>query len=429
MKKIRKDLSAQGLIKAIYNKFKKIKDPQNRNGKISIVDCLMSCFAIFSLKYPSLLQYEIETKNPRCIENIKKLYLVKNPPSDTYMRERLDLIDPKLLRPAFKKIFSLIQRGKDLESYQYFDGYHLVSVDGTGHFSSEKVYCENCCEKHHKNGTTSYYHQMLAAVIVHPEKKQVIPLCPEAIQKKDGQTKNDCERNASKRLLEDLRREHPHLKIMIIEDALASNAPHIKLIEKLSMKYIIGVKPKDHEYLFDWVKHSEKTEFEYIDEKGTHHKFNFVNEVPLNYENSDLKVNFLEYWETDKKGKVKHFSWVTNIKITINNVSKIMKGGRARWKVENETFNTLKNQGYQFEHNFGHGKENLCSVMGLIMLLVFLVDQTQLLCCKLFQHARDTERTFYSLWGTMKYMFKFFYLTAWEDFIYCIAHKEVPDTS
>ena len=429
MKIIRKHLSAEGLIKIIYNKFKKIKDPQNRNGKISILDCLMSCFAIFSLKYPSLLKYEIERKSPQSTENIKKLYFIKNPPSDTYMRERLDLIDPKLLKPAFKKIFSLIQRGKDLESYQYLNGYYLISPDGTGHFSSEKIQCKNCCEKHHKNGTKTYYHQMIGAAIVHPEKKQVIPLCPEPILKKDGNVKNDCERNASKRFLEDLRREHPHLKIIIIEDGLASNAPHIKLIKKLDMKYIIGAKPKDHEYLFDWVKHSEKNEFEYIDEKGTHHKFEFVNDVPLNYKNSDLKVNFLEYWEVDKKGKKKHFSWITNITITINNVIQIMKGGRARWKTENETFNTLKNQGYHFEHNFGHGQENLCSVMGLMMMLAFLIDQTQLLCCKLFQRARKTEVTFYSLWEVMRSMFKFFYLTSWEYFIYCIAHKEIPNTS
>ncbi|NGX53264.1 MAG: hypothetical protein KR126chlam5_01577 [Candidatus Anoxychlamydiales bacterium] len=106
-----------------------------------------------------------------------------------------------------------------------------------------------------------------------------------------------------------------------------------------------------------------------------------------------------------------------------------MKGGRARWKIENETFNTLKNQGYQFEHNFGHSKKNLCSVMGIIMLLAFLVDQMQLLCCKLFQHARTTTRTFYNLWETMRAMFKFFYLTNWESFIYCLTNMEIPNTS
>jgi len=216
---------------------------------------------------------------------------------------------------------------------------------------------------------------------------------------------------------------------MIVEDALAANAPHIKLIENLSMKYIIGVKPKDHEYLFDWVKHSDKSKFEYTDKKGFHHKFVFINNVPLNYANDDLKVNFLEYWETDLKGRKKHFTWITNVKISINNVSRLMKGGRARWRIENETFNTLKNQGYNFEHNFGHGKENLCSVMGLIMMLAFLVDQTQLLCCRLFQHAKTTKRTFYSLWNTMRALFTFFNIRSWEIFFSCIAHEKIPDTS
>jgi len=296
------------------------------------------------------------------------------------MRERLDLVDPKSLRPAFKKVFSLIQRGKDLEGYEYIDKHYLISIDGTGQFFSEKVHCKNCLTKHHKDGRVTYHHQMLGAVLVHSDKKAVIPIYPEPIERQDGINKNDCERHASKRLLEDLRREHSHIKIMIVEDALAANAPHIKLIEKLSMKYIIGVKPKDHEYLFDWIKNSEKETIEFVDPEGKHHKFSFVNQVPLNYENADLNVHFLEYWETDKKGRTKHFTWITNVKITINNVYKLMRGARARWRIENEIFNTLKNQGYNFGHNFGHGKENLCSVMGIIMMLAFLVDQTQLLC-------------------------------------------------
>jgi len=208
MKKIsRKHLSAEGLIKTVYNSFKKIKDPKNRNGKISILDCLMSCFAIFSLKYSSLLEYDLERKKSKILENFKKLYLVKNPPSDTYMRERLDSLDPQKLRSAFKKIFALIQRGKDLESYQYLDDYYLLSIDGTGHFSSEKVHCKNCCVKHHRSGKTTYYHQMLGAVIVHPNNKAVIPFCPEPIVKTDGTTKNDC---GTPRGVYDIGGESPH---------------------------------------------------------------------------------------------------------------------------------------------------------------------------------------------------------------------------
>jgi hypothetical protein len=106
-----------------------------------------------------------------------------------------------------------------------------------------------------------------------------------------------------------------------------------------------------------------------------------------------------------------------------------MRGARARWRIENETFNTLKNQGYNFEHNFGHGKENLCSVMSILMMLAFLVDQTQLLCCKLFQQAKTTTRTYYNFWGKMKAMFRFFYIDSWDQFIYCIATKTIPNTS
>ena len=91
MNKTRKHLSAEALISTVYKQFKKIKDPSKRNGKISLTDCLMSCFALFSLKYPSLLEYEIKRKQSQSIENLKKLYKVENPPSDTYMRERLDL--------------------------------------------------------------------------------------------------------------------------------------------------------------------------------------------------------------------------------------------------------------------------------------------------------------------------------------------------
>ncbi len=429
MKNLRKHLSAEGLIKTIYSKFKKIKDPLNRNGNISLTDCLMSCFAIFNLKYPSLLEYDIQKRLPTSLKNLKNLYFVQKPPSDTYMRERLDSIDPVILRSAFKKIFANLQRGNVLEEYQYFDGYYLMSLDGTGHFSSEKVQCKNCLVKNHKTGKTTYHHQMLASVILHPEKPQVIPICPEPIKKQDGQNKNDCERNASKRLLEDTRREHPHLKLIIVEDALAANAPHIKLIEKLSMKYIIGVKPKDHVYLFDWVKYAKAINFEHIDNLGFHHQYRFVNDVPLNDANSEVKVNFLEYWETDKKGRKKHFTWVSNIKININNVYKLMKGGRARWKIENETFNTLKNQGYHFEHNFGHGKENLCSVMGLIMMLAFLVDQAQWLSCHLFQQAKKTTRTYYLFWQDMKTLFRYCYFNNWEQFLYSIAKIEFINTS
>ena len=87
-----------------------------------------------------------------------------------------------------------------------------------------------------------------------------------------------------------------------------------------------------------------------------------MNQVPLNKSNPDLLVNVLEYIQIDKNEKITKFSWVTDLLITDENVFDLMRAGRVRWKVRNETFNTLKNQGYNLGHNYGLGKKNLSAV-------------------------------------------------------------------
>ena len=381
---IRKHLSADSLHLTVRQSLYKEQLPECKKSDISWQDCIMSGLAIFGLKFSSLLKFEESKEEPVIRRNLRNLYQVRKVPSDTCLRERLDELSPKNFRRAFKTIFAFLQRGKVLERYLYFDKYYLISVDGTGQYSSKKVHCKNCCEKHHRDGEITYYHQMLGASIVHPDERIVIPLTPEPIVKGDGTTKNDCERNASKRLLKDLRREHPHLKAIIIEDGLASNYPHLKLLDDLKLEYIIGVKQGDHGPLFDWIKEAKGHEV-VMNKDKVKHKFRYVHDVPLNDEHFDYRVNVLEYWEEKPNGKKQYFSWVTSFKITEENVFRLMRAARARWKIENETFNTLKNQGYNFEHNYGHGKNNLCSVMTMLMLLAFLIDQVQMLCCGLYK--------------------------------------------
>ena len=263
--------------------------------------------------------------------------------------------------------------------------------------------------------------------MVHPDHSPVIPIDIEPIQKQDGLKKNDCERNAVKRLLPRIRRHHPHLGIIIVEDALYSNGVHLKELQALNMDYIIGVKPKDHLFLFDWVKHAEATEDRYTNASGKECRYRFVNDVPLNDKHFNMKVNFLEYWEV-KKNKIVHFTWITNIKITTSNINALMRGGRARWRIEDETFNTLKNQGYNFEHNYGHGHKNLCTVMSTLMMLAFLVDQIQLLGCSLYRSAKQRASTYRALWEQMRTLFIFVQLKTWEYFLTMIATREY-DTS
>jgi len=325
------------------------------------------------------------------------------------MRERLDPVAPESLRPSFTLIFRHLQRGKALEPMVFLDGHYLVALDGTGYFSSPTIHCDSCLHKEHRNGSVTYYHQMLGAAIIHPDFREVIPLMPEPIVKQDGTTKNDCERNAAKRFITKLRQDHPHLKFILTEDALSSNAPHIETLHDSGCHYILGVKEGDHTYLFQQVEAADEaggvSYYERHDRAaGLVHRFRFVNDMPLNGSRKDVRVNFIEYWEVGQ-AQVQHFSWVTDLRVNRRNVYKLMRGGRARWKIENETFNTLKNQGYNFEHNYGHGEKNLSVVFAMLMMLAFLVDQTQQLCCNLFRAVWAKLGSKRQLWESMRSLF------------------------
>lgn len=119
-------------------------------------------------------------------------------------------------------------------------------LDGTEYFSSHEVHCPGCLEKHHRNGKVTYHHQMLGAVIVCPGRKEVIPLMPEPILRQDGETKNDCERNALKRFLPKFRQDHPHLRVIATLDALYANAPVIRDLRTSLIPWIIRVKSDGH---------------------------------------------------------------------------------------------------------------------------------------------------------------------------------------
>ncbi len=415
---LREHLSAPGLLRSVRGAFKRVRDHRaEARIDVPLPDALMSGIALFGMKYASLLAFDKDRFDPVIADNLTNLYGVEQPPCDTQMREILDLVDPKALRPAYKAVFAKLQDGKALAPYRFVDDSYLVSLDGTGYFSSHKVHCDNCCVKQSKSGAITYYHQMLGAVIVHPDLKQVIPLAPEPILKQDGSTKNDCEMNAVKRLLPGLRTDHPFLKITLLGDSLFSKAPIIELAKSLNMGFIFNAKPGDHKSLFLAFEDAESigavAQVNMID-GDIERSFRFINSLPLNDSNPDILVNFLLYTES-KRGKSTTFSWVTDIELTSTNVFEIMKGGRSRWHIENETFNTLKNQGYQFDHNFGHGYKNLSTVLAFLMMLAFLVDQAQELCCPVFKEIAALAGQRKYLWEKIRSFFFVNVLDSWEN--------------
>lgn len=414
-------LNADYLIKTLRRRFEDVPD-QRRAASVthSMVDTLMSAFAMFSLKEPSLLSFQERDDEPA----IRSLYGLATIPSDSQMREILDGIDIESLNQAFADIFHELQRSGELKRWVFDRGYYLMAIDGTGHFCSSKIRCKHCLEKKPSKGPIQYYHQTVAAALIHPETREVLPIAAEPIVKQDGQKKNDCERNATKRLLKRVRTLHPKLKIIVVEDGLASNAPHIADLKDANMHFLLGAKQGDHAHLFDQVIDAgDRSEGETVRtvsakaEKLVTSETQVINNLALNKSNEHVRVNFLQHHEYDEEtGEVSNcFSWVSDMEIDRSRMLLYQRGGRSRWRIENETFNTLKNQGYHYEHNYGHGEENLSTVLMLLMYLAFYVDQVQQACCPLFRAVLEKLKTRKKLWDHLRSHVRHFNFRSFAD--------------
>lgn len=427
--RFRKTLSVPSLLKRVRQAFNKLPEHRGKGITYPLPEALMSAVAMFSLKDASLYAFDDVREDEIRQQNLRQLYGINQAPCDTQMRSILDKVKPHDLRPAFRSIHQELQKQGVLESYRCLDKY-LISLDGTGIYSSGSINCPECCIKQHRNGDKTYYHQLLAAVLVHPDKSTVLPLFPEAITYRDGSTKNDCEHNASQRLIPDLRQAFPRMEMIALQDALACNGPHIKTLLANRFSFIITSKPRTNSLLLKTViaglTDGSTTEFEHTDDEGVLRGYRFRNDVPLNNEHADLTVNFIDYWEEHPNGKLFLYACVTDLSLTAENVAEIVRAGRSRWKVENETFNTLKNQGYHLEHNYGHGKKHLSTVFATLMMLTFLIDQVQETCCHYFQEARNEFRTRIGLWERIRAHFAISKIISWETLYAAIIWKTDP---
>jgi hypothetical protein len=194
------------------------------------------------------------------------------------------------------------------------------------------------------------------------------------------------------------------------------------------------LKPKSHKLSFKEFEDREDERITIIVEdefgikiiKKRKRIYTFLNGVNLTQK--EFQINMLNFkevitWENNKGSQKKevNFSWATDILITKENFFELMRAGRARWKDENEIFNTLKNQGYHLEHNYGHGKENLAANFAIFANLAFLIDQIEELSCPLYQKARETMRTKYGLWDRIRVMIQILKFDSWTELINAIA--------
>ena len=430
MASLNKKAIAEKLIEIVSKEARKVPDyrPDNGHDKIPLHDAIMCGLAVMHLKYPSLLQFDRDCKeHADKLHNLKSLYNVENVPSDTHLRTLLDPIETRYLRKFFTRLFAYVQRSGRLKQFEYFDEGYIAPIDGTGHYASGTIECAECCVKKPNSKNPQYYHQLLGCCLVKPGKKEVLPLMPEPIIQQVDATKNDCEKTALKRLLANISREHPHLKLVLNFDDLYSDGPTIRLVQSHGYSYIMVAKDTSHASLYEAVDEldarDEVSRHKYTDEDGYQHWFRFVNGVPINKSHKDVLVNYLEYVEVSPNGKKYTNVWVTDIKLTEENVTKVMRGARAKWKIENETFNTLKTQGYNLEHNYGHGKQHLATNFACLTFTAFLIDQIEQLACPLFQNALTSAKSKKAFWHYIRGLFDWFFIDSWTELLTAVAQR------
>ena len=292
---VKKHLSFSVLRKQMSGRLYQIEDSRQQSKvEYSIHDCAMSGFAMMYFQDPSLLEFQRRMAEHGNLNNLGNMFGVEAIPKDTQLRDVLDELPCEALEPIFLDYFKQLQRGKHLEAYRFLDGKYLVTLDGSEYFSSEKIQCSGCLRKS-KSGQTRYHHMILQAAIVHPERKQVIVLAPEAVRNEDGSKKQDCEINAGKRIINKIRTAHPKLPMVILGDGLYSKQPFIEDCKKRSLHFILVAKPKDHTVLMEWIEEQkqmgELSSLEYNDFKGRRHQYEWINNMPLNGK-KHLSMNF-----------------------------------------------------------------------------------------------------------------------------------------
>jgi len=394
------------MIKLLRAGFSKIADPRKGNKTYELSDLLNIGFAMFSLKDASLSSFR-EQFTVRS-ENLERVYGVSILPGDTALREGLDQVVPSELQGLFKPQLDYLSEKEVLQERYVLGKYVAVSVDGTGHYCSGQKGCPQCMVKNHKNGKKTYYHQLLGAVAVHPKQSTVFPVACEAIVKQDGSTKNDCELNASKRIIPQIRETLGEEKILAIFDALYINGPHIKALQDAQMRYIIGTKGETYvDIQVTALREKGQLQSHTWTTKSKTCTACFVNDLILNGQHQEILTNYFEVVETDlKTGEQTFYStWITDIPIDLDNIQELVEVARSRWKIENETFNTLKNQGYHLEHNYGHGKKYLATNLAILTFLAFLTDQIAQHLDKDFQAAKAVCKSFKSLWEKVRSVF------------------------
>jgi len=408
--------------------------PDNRREgfdlKYRLSDALKCALAVFFFQHPSMLDFQNKMKQnlKRC--NLQTMMGVDEIPSSVQITTLLDEIKPDSLSSVFNDNLLAVDKCDSLKDYRCLDGGVLLALDGLWYHSSEKIHCSHCLHKT-KDGITAYYHSTLAGAIVMPGSTVVLPVSPEMITNMDGTEKQDCERNAAKRWLSKHADEYKWLSPTLLGDDLYSNYPFCKEVLEAGYSFIFTCKDDSHSWLAETVKNSYLEETSRREWNGRYHlvyTYQWLNGIQIRDNKQTLLVNYLSLsiWNEKLNKRTFHNTWITNKTITGNNAALLASCGRARWKIENENNNVLKNHGYNLQHNFGHGETHASEMYCLLNLLAFQMHSILDISDEDYKKARACAGRRDEFFNELRVIMRRILYESWQEFI--ISFHTPPDT-
>lgn len=351
----------------------------------SVRDMIATGILIFLLKLGSRRALNEQRDRGAFVSNAKGLFHAKGIAHGDSLSNFLKKLEPKYPHGLRVKMIRCLLRNKVLDQFRLLNGYVLVAIDGTWSIQFGKPHCSECLRHKLNNGEMIYYHPVLEAKIV-CHNGFAFSIGTEYLRNEDGQTKQDCELKAFYRLAPKIKKDFPQLRICLLGDGLYACEPVFKICSEYEWAYLITLTDDRLSTIWDEVKGLRSLQ------KENYHRRQWVKPVKITEEywwTLDIEyhghtVHVLEYQEK-KEGKEKpsRWAWVTNLKVTARNcVGFVQYGGRDRWKIENEGFNTQKNGGYGMEHIWSENiqaQENFYILMQIGHMINQLVEKGSLL--------------------------------------------------
>jgi hypothetical protein len=300
--------------------------PEHRKGKNSIYlirDAVLGAFSVLFMQSPSFLAHQENMQRNAGHNNAASLFGLETIPSDNQIRNLLDPLQPEHLLPVFAKVSTLLEESGELQAFRHYRDNLLIILDGTQYFSSKEIHCENCSHRIHGDETT-YYHAVITPVIAVPGNSRVIALEPEFIVPQDGHEKQDCERTAAKRWIEQYGSRYAALKATLLGDDLFCNQPLCESVLEKEFNFIFVCKPDSHPELYQMVAFLDANgQVEQFSERMWKSKYaetftyRYVNAVPLRAGADALKVSWCELTiQRETTGKIIYRNaWATTMRL------------------------------------------------------------------------------------------------------------------